>query len=495
MNFILESRLIIKKLLNPDDSLTQRVASGGFWAFSLRILDRIFQLGKMIVLARLLVPNDFGLLGIAVLTMTAIEALSQTGINQALIQRKDNIISYLDTAWTIEIIRGFFLATILFYSSSYIAVYFTEPAAISILKITSLVLLIKGLANVGIVYFRKEIDFRKNFILMISCTLADVVVSVVLAFLLKNVWALVYGLLAREFTRIVLSYIIHPYRPKLSLNWIRAKELLRFGRWVSISSIITFASLNLDSVIIGRVLGASILGLYQMALKITNLIATDVTHVIGEVMFPAYSIVQDQTEKLQMAFLSVVEFSLYITLPLTVLIILLGHHLTITFLGTNWLPMVSAMQILAAAGLIRSIVASGGAIYQAIGLPKLDSTMNIFRLFVLIISIYPLIIQFGMLGVAISVFLSISTTIPIWFYYLKSLINISLMNLLKVSYLPIILTLIVGILILFLKQTICVNTFGVLASCIISLIVYLFFNYLFWRFLKIGIFRFLNKLY
>jgi len=222
---------IINNLKTPGDTLSQKVVKGGFWVFFLRIVNRGFSLIRLIILARILSPSDFGLMGIALLTMSTLETFSQTGFQQALIQKKEDIKSYLNSAWTVLILRGFILFTILYFIAPYAATFFNSPEAKTIIQVIGFAILLRAFTNIGVIYFQKELEFRKQFIYQFSGTLADFIVAISAVLILKNVWALVFGLLAGNIARCFVSYLIHPYRPHLSKDLGRAKEN---GLWVQV---------------------------------------------------------------------------------------------------------------------------------------------------------------------------------------------------------------------------------------------------------------------
>ena len=215
-----------------EESLSRRVVKGGVWVFALRITQQIFYLIRLIILARILAPHDFGLLGIAMLTMMTLETFSQTGFQAALIQKKENIDAYLNSAWTVGIIRGFILFIILYFIAPYISIFFKTPQAEPIIRVIGFSFLIQAFTNIGVIYFQKELEFNKQFVYKLTGTLADFVVAVSAALLLRSVWALVFGLLAGNATRLVVSYFIHPYRPHINFDMGKAKELFGFGKWV-----------------------------------------------------------------------------------------------------------------------------------------------------------------------------------------------------------------------------------------------------------------------
>ncbi|MFQ5862893.1 MAG: lipopolysaccharide biosynthesis protein [Candidatus Brocadiales bacterium] len=396
-----------KRLLEPGESLSQRVARGGFWVFVLRITQQVFGFVRLIILARILAPSDFGLLGIALLAVGTLETFSKTGFQQALVQRKGDVAHYLDTAWTVSVIRGVILFAILFFSAPYVALFFDSPQATPIIQVIGVSMLLTGLTNVGVVYFQKELEFRKQFIYQLSGTLADFVMAVSAAIILQNVWALVYGLLAGNIVRFIMSYLVHPYRPRLSFDLEQFKELFGFGKWVLGSSILVFLITQGDDIFVGKLLGVTALGFYQLAYRISNMPATEIAHVISQVTFPAYSKLQDDIPRLREAYLKVLQLTAFLSFPIAGLIFVLAPDFTKIFLGEKWMPMVPAMQVLVLAGLVRSIGTTVGNVFFAIGKPKLEVKWEIIRLATLAAFIYPFTRWWGILGTSIAVFLSI----------------------------------------------------------------------------------------
>lgn len=252
---------------NNQNTLSKQAFNSGKWMFSLRFLDKGLRTIRKIILARLLAPNDFGLFGIALLMMSSMEAFTKTGFDAALIHNQKNIDDYLDTAWIIQVIRGLILASILFIFAPVIADFFDEKLAIPILKVLSLAEIFKSLKSIGVVLFQKELDFKKRFIYKLSGTFFDLLIGIPAAFILRNVWALVIGILVGHFVRFIVSFILHPFRPKLNFDLNKAKEMFEFGKWQLAASIITFTALHLDDLTVGRLLGAGALGFFKWLFK------------------------------------------------------------------------------------------------------------------------------------------------------------------------------------------------------------------------------------
>jgi len=390
-----------------NQQLSKKAVKGTFWVFALNLARRLLGLVRTLILARLLTPKDFGLVGVALLIISTLETFSNTGFNQALVQRKDSAEKYLNTAWTVQILRGLILSMVLFISAPYAAKFFKEPSAELVIKIFSLSLLFNGFRNIGIIYFQKELEFHKQFYYSLSIAITNLIVAIPLAFIIRNVWALVAGAIAGNVTGLVMSYIVHPYRPRFHFEVAKAKELYTFGRWIFASSILLFLLTQGDDILVGKLLGTTALGFYQMAYLISNMPATEITHVISQVTFPAYSKLQDNLPKLREAYLKVLQVTAFLSFPTAGLIFALAPDFTKIFLGEKWMPMVPAMQVLVLAGLVRSIAATAGPIFHALGKPQIDTKLQIVRLSVLAALIYPFTIKWGILGASIVVVLSI----------------------------------------------------------------------------------------
>lgn len=396
-------RLKFKQLFKPGGSLSQRAVSGGIWVFIARISDKGLGLIRLIILARVLAPDDFGLMGIALLAMSTLATFSQTGFNAALVQTKKNIEEYLDTAWTVQIIRGMVLSGLLLATAPLVATFFDTPKATAIVRVIAITVLLQGFTNIGVVYFRKELEFNKQFIYQSSGTVADLSVAIPAALILRSVWALVFGLLAGAIVRLIMSYAIHPYRPKIQFEPGKARELFGFGKWVFGSAIVLFLLIQGDDILVGKILGVAALGFYQMAYRLSNLPATEITNVISQVTFPVYSKLQDNLPKLREAYFKTLQLTTFVAIPLATGILVLAPEFTKIFLGDKWIPIIIPLQILCIFGAIRSIGATMGSLYKSVGKPYITFYNNLVKLFVLAIIIYPLTKYYGLIGVSLAI--------------------------------------------------------------------------------------------
>lgn len=398
-------------LADPGSGLSRRVAHGGVWSFLLNVLNRTLSLVRTVVLARLLAPEDFGLFGITMLALSALQRFTQTGFDAALIQKKQDTRGHLDTAWAVQIGRGLLLAAVLAAAAPHVAAFFDEPGAADLVRVLALVAVVSGLQNIGVVYFRKELAFHKQFAFRLAGTLADLVAAVVAALILGSAWALLVGLLAGRLVRTVASYLVHPYRPRLRFEMDRARELFGFGKYITAQSVVLFLLTEGDDALVGKVLGAASLGLYQVAYRLSNAAATEITHVISQVTFPAYAKLQDRPNRMNTGLRRTLGVTSFLSLPLAGALGVLAPQLTALFLGERWMPMVPAMQVMCLFGAMRAVGATFGPVYQAVARVDIELKITVIQLLVLVAIIYPFTVEWDILGTAVAITAAMSVSL------------------------------------------------------------------------------------
>lgn len=386
-------------LAQPGASLTRRVTHGGIWVFLINATNQVLRLVRTVVLARLLAPQDFGLFGITMLALSALERFSQTGFTAALIQKQDENRTDLDTAWVVQIVRGVALGAILVVAAPWMASFFDEPGAEALIRTLAAVVIVDGLRNIGIVYYRKDIEFHREFVYKLAGSVPDLVASVTAALILRNAWALVVGLLAGRLVRTAASYIIHPYRPRFRFDRANARELFDFGKFITAQSVVLFLLTEGDDALVGKVLGAASLGLYQIAYRLSN-IAARVTHVVSRVTFPAYARLQDDRDRLNRGLLRTLGVTAFLTLPAAAGLGALAPEITSVVLGQKWMPMVPAAQVMCLFGAMRAISATFGPVYRALARVEVPLKISVAQLAVLAAVVYPMTVRWDILGTA-----------------------------------------------------------------------------------------------
>lgn len=430
-------RKYVDWLLSSSGGLRQRILRSGLWSVGLNSSNRILQLLKTIVLARLLVPEDFGIVGIGAVLLVTGQKIADVGFNEALIQREEtDVDDYIDTTWTIRAVQGALVTLILFLAAPVAGMIFSEPRLVPVVRVLAVVASIKGLVNPAIIYFRKQLEFRREFIYQVSGTVANVAVGIGIAIYIGTLWALVFAIIAGELVQLVVSFLITDYRPGVGFEVSKAKQLFEFSRWVYASRLLLFTIQNGDDLFIGWLLGANALGFYRVAFRFGNAPATEIANVVSGVTFPTYARLQNDPERLRTVFKRTVELVLVTTIPAAVGLVLIAESLTVVLLGEQWLPMVPMFQVIAVAGLLRGIVESGRSLFRGVGVPEWDFRMNTVRLLVIAITVWPLSVDLGATGTAVSITLGIAATLPIWMYKTSQVAGVDLRYYIRAAAIP-----------------------------------------------------------
>ncbi|NHZ70176.1 MAG: oligosaccharide flippase family protein [Proteobacteria bacterium] len=410
-------RNLFRALLKADGGgIFGQAMSAGFWAAALRIILRFSMIIRTIILARILAPDDFGLMAIATLAIALLERFTQSGFESALVQQSDDIEPYLNTAWTLQIVRALSMAGVLALAAPLIAGFFNAPEAVAVLQVMAIAVAIKGFQNIAVVTFIKELQFDKYFILQIVSRGTEIIVSITAALILRNVWALVIGVVAGSVARFIVSYLIHDYRPRIRWVWSQVKQLFNFGKWILLNQILGYASSNLDDIFVGRLLGVQALGFYRMAFNFSQAVATEVTQVTNQVAFPTYSKLQNAAGKLRNAYMGTVHLVAFLGFPIAIGTVLVAPDLTYGLLGDKWAPIIVPMQLLSVSGLVRGIAATAGPLFQSQGRPDIPPRYTFAKFVMMAVFLYPAINAYGISGAALVIVLSgfITGTSALW---------------------------------------------------------------------------------
>ncbi|ELZ08703.1 export protein [Natrinema thermotolerans DSM 11552] len=425
--------------LTAGGSTAEQAIQSGIWVAGINVADRILQLLKVVILARLLSPAAFGLLGIALLAIAALRQFSKLGFDEALIQHEDDDVdAYLNTAWVMKIIRGFGIAVVAFLAAPYLAVFFGEPQAEPIIRAVGISPLILSLQNPAVMYFQKNLNFHKEFVYQVGGRLVDLTVAVVIALVFRSVWALVVGIVAMNFVKFAISYSIHEYRPNIDFNLAYGKEMFGFGKWMFASSILVFLYGQGDDAFVGWYFTAVSLGFYQMAYRFSNAPATEVTHVISQVSFPAFSKIQNNVEGLREGYLRTVQLSVIIAFPMAAGIAAVSSQFVYVVLGEQWKPVVPLMQVLSIWGGSRAFGAVGGSVFKSVGRPELGVYVQLIKVLAIALLIFPAVESFGVVGVALAIIGSTIISLSIHLYLILSIIEANIKQLLSIVIYPLI---------------------------------------------------------
>jgi lipopolysaccharide exporter len=405
-------------------SLTSRALRGGLWVAAFRTAGRAIGFVRNVALARILSPDDIGLFGLVLVVLSILERFSDTGLESALVQKRDRIEDYLDSAWTVLLLRRVLLALSIAVLAPAIAGFFDEPRATPLFQLLGLSIFIHAFTNIGVVLYRRELEMGRQAIHSFSGMVVDLAVSISLALYLRSAWALMFGLVASRLVSVGVSYLVHPYRPRFRLDGGQTRELARFGRWVFANKALNFFASRGDNLVVGKVLGPPALGVYMLAFSISEAATVELARMANTVAFPAYARAQHKKDRIREAFLTTTELVAAVSLPLALLLALLAMPLTQVVLGEQWLGVASVLPLLAFASAVRSIVANAAVVSKGLGHPEHSVQANLLQVSVMYLAMFPLIYRFGLVGVAYSVLLGSFAPVPLMFRHTFSLLGI-----------------------------------------------------------------------
>ncbi len=383
-------------------TLSSRVLDAGLWAGAASVALQVAKILRTFVLARILSPTDFGVVTVAQLAISVIEYFSQTGFSFALVQLRGSIRPYLDTAWTVAVLRSIVLAGVAVAAAPLAGMMFELPQAVPMIRVMAISILLGGFVNVAMVYYERELAFQQRFWLNVSETFCDVAVGITVGLLTRSGWALVWGVLAGAGARVLVSYALHPYRPRFALDMAKARELYRFGRWISAWRALTFILRNIDYVVVGRVAGIPALGLYRVAQAASRAIVTEMTSLSAQVSFPAYSMLQERPKRLRRAYARTLHANAFLACPLAAGAILVADTIVKVVLGPKWLPMIPVWSLLMATGMVRALADTTVPLFRATGRPDLVTKFAAVRLVMVVLTLYPFTVWWGLVGPGVS---------------------------------------------------------------------------------------------
>lgn len=346
-----------------------RVLAGSLWLIILRSISRVIGFTSTILLARLLVPEDFGLMAMAAVSMAFLEAFTTLNLGTVLIRNALSSRADYDTAWTLQILRGTLIAVVVLVGAPAIAGYFEEPRMIQILPFVAAASFINGFHNIGMVDLEKQFRFQSIVIKESLTRVTMVLLQVTLALVWRNYWALIAGIVCQSVVAVSLSYSFSPYRPRLSLA--RFAEIFGFGKWLTLSSITLFLMEQADSLIIGRMLTPEILGLYVIGRNFITMPVNELCGPVARVMFPAYAQIAHDPAALYRAMLMMLAAMVAVVAPACAGLALISEPFVLVVLGAKWLPAADIMTILAIGAIISTASGVFSQILIVIGRPQL----------------------------------------------------------------------------------------------------------------------------
>jgi len=384
--------------VTKDNELRPKLFIGSIWMMSVNIVQKGIGLVSTLILARLLAPEDFGLVAMATVLIELLQAATEFGFDVSLIQKQNADRRHYDTAWTFNVLFGCTSGAILMAGAWQVAAFYDDARVAPVLFVLAQYFLLRGFENIGIVNFRKEFEYHREFLFFSLVKILAFFITISAAIILRNYWALVIGTICSRLISLALSYILHPYRPRFTLS--ARKDLFSFSVWMFVNNLLSFTRTRGAHFIVGRLLGPNSLGLYTVGTEIAFLPTTELIAPINRAIYPGYARIASDIFRLRAAYLNVLSIISTIAIPATLGIALVADLAIPVLLGPQWTGAIELVQWLALVGMLASLQSNTGVAYIALGKPHIQVSLQAFSAVILIPSAILLSLRFGIEGVA-----------------------------------------------------------------------------------------------
>ena len=382
-------------------NLKTKTIQGVGWSGVSQVIRLVLHFIVIAILARLLTPNDFGLLAMTVVFTGFMMVFCDFGLTAALIQRRKITEEHLSSSFWINVLTGFILTLLLIFLTPIIANFYNESRLTLIISTLSLTFFISSFSIVQTALFTRKLDFKSLAIVEISAVLISGVIAVTLAFSGFGVWSLVWQQLIFVFVRVIFLWKLSNWKPKFLFKWQRFKELLGFSLNFTGFSFINYFSRNFDDLLIGKLFGSISLGFYNLAYQLLLFPLNNISQIIGRVMFPSLSVIQNNKDKVRCSYTKATRYIAIITFPLMIGLLVIAPQFIRVVFGLQWERSIFLVQVFALSGLIQSIGATVGWIYQSQGRTDIMFRWGLFSSIIVIIA-FILGLRWNIEGVAVS---------------------------------------------------------------------------------------------
>lgn len=360
-------------------TLVQKAVKGIFWTYLIYIVQRLLNLVVTMVLARILVPEQFGLVAFALLILSFIDSIKGFGINDALVYTNTNIKESAESAFIINVSIGILQYAITFLLAPLAIHLIDDPRIVQVLRVIGLTFIFDGLGKTHNALLQKDLLFRQSALPEIVANIIKGAVSIILAYMGYGVWSIVYGQIVSAVARSAAKWIALGWIPRLKFYKEAAQALWQYGMHVLAFTILDIALEQADQLFIGTVLGAIQLGYYTIGVKIPELVIANFSLFISRSFFPYLTKFQDNISKVVDGFIMITKYTGMVTIPAGVGMAAIGRELILVLYGDQWEPAVILLQVLALLGTMATLQWSIGDVLKAIGRPEVPTRILIFE--------------------------------------------------------------------------------------------------------------------
>ena len=351
---------------------------GTFWTYAARYSGKLLTFVSMIILARLLTQEDFGIVGYAFIVTNFLDVFRSFGVGSALIYHHENSEAPYTAFW-LSIGTGILLFAITWLAAPAVGAFFNDDRVIPVVRVLALTFPISTIGSIHSALLRRNLAFGRKFIPDVANSAAKGITSITLALLGFGVWSLVFGQIVSVAIAVIAYWWVISWRPAFRFSRNLVRPLLSFGMSMVSLAIISHLIANVDYLLIGRYLGAASLGVYTLAFRIPEMLIIQFCTVVGLVLFPVYSKMRDDTSELNQAFLVTMRSVSMITIPIGLGLAIVAEPFVLTFFTEKWAEVIPVLRAIAIYAMILSLSYNVGSVYKAQGRPGLLTQLAIVR--------------------------------------------------------------------------------------------------------------------
>lgn len=362
---------------------------------------------RSMLLARILAPDQIGIMSLIFSFSIAFDALTEVGVKQSVIQNKQGAnTDYLNVAWWMQVARGLCLFGIAVLLAPWISSFYDNPELLNLLRVAFLAIVLRAFVSPRAYVLEKEYKFGQAVFLIQGSSILGSIITVGLALVIRNVWALVVGFVVEMAIMCIFSFIFVPFLPRFRIDRKSLVELMKFARGMFGLPLLTMISFQAPYLILGKVISAGQLGLYSLAALFAYIPIDLYMRIISPVLLPAFSEMQDDKSALCRDLLQITRWTAFFVIPLIAFMVCCAGELLLVAYGSQYVVMAIPFAVLCLQILARSEALILSGMYLAVGQPHLQRRFAIIRAIAIIGLLYPAAVRFGPLGVAVVIALS-----------------------------------------------------------------------------------------
>lgn len=392
-------RTFVTLTSEPTPSLREKVIAGAAWMVAIKWSYRLLGLVSTVILARILTPEDFGVVAVVTALVAITDAFFDFGFDLALIKKQDAAREDFDSIWTLRLLKTVIFGAVVAIASPFIADYSGSPEVMLVGLVVAASIALKGLENIGTVTYQKELEFNNVFKYKVYPRVLGVITTIGLAIALESYWAIAFGILANSVYTIAFSYTLNPFRPRFRLSGF--EHLWNFSKWVIVTNMSRQTFNALDRFLLSGWVSKEQLGYFAVGGNLASILTVELLTPVGSALMPGFAKLQSEPERLRAAFIQAMSVFIGLVTPAGIGVYLAAPELVKIILGSQWLDAIAIVSLFALFYLFFSCSEILSDFMAMVGLIRQSAMVNVGRTAVFLATVYFAFTQGGIEGIII----------------------------------------------------------------------------------------------